>query len=98
MVMKIHTSNYVVEGFTAEVPEPDLAELCRKNSVPFAIDLGSGTLIDLEQFGLPREPTPMKAIKYGADLVTFSGDKLLGGPQSGIIVGRKHIALIQKTQ
>ena len=97
MVMKVHTSNYVVEGFTAEVPEPDLAELCRKNSVPFAIDLGSGTLIDLEQFGLPREPTPMEAVKYGADLVTFSGDKLLGGPQSGIIVGSKrHIALIKK--
>ncbi len=91
MVMKVHTSNYVVQGFTAEVPEPDLAKLCRDRGIPFAIDLGSGTLVDLERFGLAHEPTPMEAMRHGADVVTFSGDKLLGGPQAGIIVGKKDI-------
>ena len=97
MIMKVHTSNYVVEGFTAEVPEADLAKLCHDNGIPFAIDLGSGTLTDLAQFGLPHEPTPMEAMKHGADIVTFSGDKLLGGPQAGIIVGtREHVARLKQ--
>ena len=89
IIMKIHTSNYVVEGYTAEVSETELAKLCHDNKIPFAVDLGSGTLTDLTRFNLPQEPTPMDAMKNGADLVTFSGDKLLGGPQSGIIVGTK---------
>jgi L-seryl-tRNA(Ser) seleniumtransferase len=92
--LKVRTSNFAITGFTATVPEHALATLCRKRGVPFVVDLGSGTLADLSRFGLPREPTPAEAIAHGADLVTFSGDKLLGGPQAGVVVGRK--ALIDK--
>ena len=90
-VMTVHTSNYVVEGFTA-APEPAaLAALARERGVPSVHDLGSGTLVALERFGLPHEPTPREVLANGADLVTFSGDKLLGGPQSGIVAGSARL-------
>ena len=90
-MMTVHTSNYVVEGFTA-APEPAaLAALARERGVPWVHDLGSGTLAALERFGLPHEPTPREVLANGADLVTFSGDKLLGGPQSGIVAGRARL-------
>ena len=90
-VMTVHTSNYVVEGFTAAPDPAGLASLARERGVPWVHDLGSGTLVALERFGLPREPTPREALANGADLVTFSGDKLLGGPQSGVVAGRADL-------
>ncbi|SUC37345.1 L-seryl-tRNA(Sec) selenium transferase [Providencia rustigianii] len=97
LLMKVHTSNYSIEGFTAEVDGEALAELGKKYQLPTAIDLGSGSMIDMTAYGLPAEPMPQTYLSQGIDLVSISGDKLLGGPQAGIILGKKKwIDAIQK--
>ncbi|MBM3608982.1 MAG: L-seryl-tRNA(Sec) selenium transferase, partial [Alphaproteobacteria bacterium] len=90
-IMKVHTSNYAISGFTASVAESDLAQIARESGVPFIVDLGAGALADLRQYGLPYEPTVGDTLAQGADVVTFSGDKLLGGPQAGLIAGKREL-------
>lgn len=90
-IMKVHTSNYHIVGFSSTVDENELAALCKQHHIAMISDLGSGALTDLSQFGLSIEPMPQQMIKKGVDLISFSGDKLLGGPQAGIVVGKKSL-------
>ena len=91
LLLKVHTSNYRVVGFTAEVSSRELVELGRERGIPVMEDLGSGSLVDLRPWGFPYEPTVPETVASGVDLVSFSGDKLLGGPQAGVVVGRRAI-------
>jgi L-seryl-tRNA(Ser) seleniumtransferase len=99
LLLKVHTSNYKIVGFTAAVKLSSLVKLAREHDIAVMEDLGSGVLIDLSRYGLPYEPRVQDSVLAGADVITFSGDKLLGGPQVGIIIGKKpYIDLIKKNQ
>ncbi|MGH9253228.1 MAG: L-seryl-tRNA(Sec) selenium transferase [Vicinamibacterales bacterium] len=91
LLLKVHTSNYRIVGFAAEVGLPELVAIGRRHGIPVVEDLGSGALVDLSGYGLPKEPVVGERIAFGADLVTFSGDKVLGGPQAGLAVGRSAL-------
>ena len=91
LLLKVHTSNFLILGFTEEVPLSDLVALGRKRGIPVMDDLGSGCFVDTAKFGMHREPTVQETLRTGVDVVTFSGDKLLGGPQTGIILGRRDV-------
>ena len=97
LFLKVHTSNYQIEGFTSSVPVADLVTIGRKHGIPVMEDLGSGMLIDFSKYGLGSEPIIRDSVKSGADIISFSGDKLLGGPQAGIILGKKDIINIIKS-
>lgn len=91
LILKVHTSNFAVMGFTSNVPLSELSNLGKKQGIPVMEDLGSGTFIDFSKYGMVYEPTVQESVASGADVISFSGDKLLGGPQAGIIVGKKEI-------
>lgn len=91
MLLRVHTSNFRIIGFTSEVPPEEMVKLAREKNLTTMEDLGSGSFIDLSQFGFPKEPTVQQIVQAGIDVVTFSGDKLLGGPQAGIIVGKREV-------
>jgi L-seryl-tRNA(Ser) seleniumtransferase len=97
LLLKVHTSNYRIVGFTETVPRDALVQLGNASQLPVMEDLGSGNLVDLSAYGLEQEPTVSEVVRAGVDVVTFSGDKLLGGPQAGILVGKKrYIALLKR--
>ncbi|MBI4689021.1 MAG: L-seryl-tRNA(Sec) selenium transferase [Nitrospirae bacterium] len=97
LILKVHQSNYMITGFTEDVSVKDLKTLSEKSHIPFMYDLGSGCIIDLKSFGIYSEPTVREIVKADVDIITFSGDKLLGGPQGGVIVGKKdYIERLQR--